>query len=204
MSKDKNARGARSIIPEPKLASYDQTSLANEYWKPLYKLFYKHTKNHWDAEDLTQTVFLKIYAGWDRIWWDNLAGFIARIFHNAKADYFTQKFNRPSVGTEDEDNKRDVHDGGVQDPLRLMIRGEASERIMVALGKLKNNDRLLLLERVLTDKSVEELSLKYGIKTPQGVYEKISRIRKVLTANCGGKDFLPNGEWNEQYECVSE
>lgn len=201
-----NQRGRRVIIPAPKLELhlYTKDLLCNEYWKPIYRLALQMTRNHWDSEDITQQVMEKILKGWERIQWENLAGFIATIFHNAKSDYYTQMYNRPSVGAENPDQKIDYDDRGDSDPLRLLIRGDAYEQVLFGLDRLKQKDRMLLLDRILTDKSVEELSVKYGIKTPQGVYEKISRIRKVLTAKCGGTDFLPNGEWNSQYDSVPE
>lgn len=198
MSKNVVKRGRRFVVPEPKQYIYNNVEeLYREYCKPLYRCFFRMTKDPQDSEDLVHDVFVKIIVGWKSMLPGKTAGFIATIAHNAKHDYYQKKYNRPSTESIEGPDDYDTHDGGFSDPLRRLNIDQTAERVEAGLRLLKKSDRDILLDMSVTGMDVEEVRKKYGIKKKGGVYEKVCRVRKILSATCGGRDFLPNGEWNQ-------
>lgn len=205
MSKKVVKRGRRFAIPEPKQFIYNSVEeLYREYQRPLYLCFYRMTKDHQDSEDLVHDVFVKIIVGWKSMLPGKTAGFIATIAHNAKHDYYQKKYNRPQTESIEGPDDYDTHDGGFSDPLRRLNIERTTERVEAGLRLLKKSDRDILLDMSVTGMDVEDVRSKYGIKKKGGVYEKICRVRKILSATCGGRDFLPNGEWNQSTASVQE
>jgi RNA polymerase sigma-70 factor (ECF subfamily) len=79
---------------------WNQQRIYEEYSASIYRYFRYRVKNVWDVEDLTTTVFIKVYAKLDQ--YDGrhpFGAWIYRIAHNTLVDYLRKKRECP-VDTE--------------------------------------------------------------------------------------------------------
>lgn len=162
--------------------------MVRAHYKRVYGLCYRFTGNATDAEDLTQDVFLKIYA--------NLASFdaargslpvwIATMTRNLLVDHFRRTRNLRATGSLDEgwEQSNELH------PIdRLTASGpsqheaaaskELATMVQDALAKVSVDLREAVILRDLQDLDYKEIAQVLGI--PEGtVKSRISRGRAEL------------------------
>lgn len=189
-------RGPRIILPSPKLDFYTQDALAREFRRSVFNQFMMITRVKEDADDLTQSVFLKAYYSWDKLQQHNVTGFLVTLCSNALSDHYNRERNRPSCDAKEVEFDDMMLDNCYVNPERLFIMEEASSRVMAALRLIREKDKRaadMLVDQVMGLTGIE-IREKYGVKSVGGVNEKICRTKKLLRAKCGDIDFLPIGE----------
>ena len=164
------------------------TEMVRTHHRRVYALCYRFTGNAADAEDLTQDVFLKIYA--------NLSSFdaargslpvwIATMTRNLLVDNFRRTRNQRATGSLDEgwdgsDELRPMDRlmSGAPSPHDAAVRRELEALVQKALAQVSPELREALILRDLQDLDYKEIAQVLDI--PEGtVKSRISRGRAEL------------------------
>lgn len=160
----------------------DQTafeSLVRLHQRMVYGLALSLTRSHQDAEEITQTVFLKTWRGLDRFRGEaSLSTWLYRLTRNACTDLSRQ-------------NRKRQEDLSLEDPAlaalsdRSPLPQETAEQrerrkaLLTALEKLPEDSRTVLLLREVEGLSYQEIAQTLGLS--QGtVKSRLSRARRAL------------------------
>lgn len=192
----KKKPGRKFHIPQPKQQEYDFTGLYREYYKPMVKQFYSHLGNHEDAEDVAQDFFEKFLKYWKNIQWDKLTGLMAIVARNVKYDHLRKIKGRPDNVEMDNELEFECHDEGISDPIRLLVRNRSVDIVSEAAAVLEGQDRDIFMDFYFNSMASEEICEKYGIKKGK-FYDCTHRIRRILRKKFKGRDFAPDGSWNQ-------
>lgn len=126
-------------------------SLLSEYEKPVFNVAFRMLHDVDDAQDVTQTVFMKVFEHLDR--YDpshRLFSWIYRIAVNESIDLAQQRARqRPLEGREP------VHSSGPEDACGRAEVGAAIESVLMTI---KDEYRAVLVLRHFADLSYEEIS----------------------------------------------
>lgn len=127
-------------------------ALVRKYEKPVYNLALRMVKVPEDAEDITQTVFVKAYQKLDSF--DPSHRFFSWIYRIAVNE---------SINFCKRNRRNDDYESGVtgiqeQTPEHTFRRGELSERVGEAIARLKLDYRLVLVLKHFHDFSYQEMS----------------------------------------------
>ncbi|MDO4517523.1 MAG: sigma-70 family RNA polymerase sigma factor [Bacillota bacterium] len=160
----------------------DQTAfetLVRLHQRMVYGLALSLTRSHQDAEEITQTVFLKAWRGLDRFRGEaSLSTWLYRLTRNACTDLSRQ-------------NQKRREDRSLEDPAltaladRSPLPQEAAEQrerrkaLLTALETLPEDSRTVLLLREVEGFSYQEIAQTLGLS--QGtVKSRLSRARRAL------------------------
>jgi len=122
--------------------------------RTVYQVCYRFVRNHEDASDLAQDVFVRAYKGLKNFKGDSaLSTWLYRVSVNCSLNRVS--VNRPE--TEPIDATRHV-DERSSDPLRAVVRGEKAGEVRRAIAQLPPKQRATLLLRVYQELSHEEIA----------------------------------------------
>ncbi len=162
--------------------------LLDKYKKPVFSICLRMVKNHADAEDLAQEVFIRTFSVLDR--YDPtypFSSWLYRITSNLCIDYIRRRrdgmlsIDQPIQGRDGE-MSRQLPDGGVK-PDRNFESKEMMELLEEAITNLPEHYRVIVILRHQEQLSYEEISDNLGI--PLGtVKARIHRARNMI------KDFF--------------
>lgn len=147
-------------------------SLIDKYQKKIFNIVYRMTNNYNDAEDITQSVFIKVY--------ENLGRFnpkfkffswLYRIALNESLNLMNQK--KRLVELDDNFIQLEKTPEEEYDDLEL------SERIQNALMKIDSEHRILIVLKHLEGFSYQEMAYMLDL-TEQKVKSRLFAARQVL------------------------
>jgi len=158
----------------------------------VYGLCYRFTSNGADAEDLTQEVFLKLYANLATfdVRRGSLSVWIATITRNLLVDNFRRNRNQRRTGSLDEGWNESPGDDRIaplidrlpsRNPSQhdMAVRRELQDRVQSALAEVSFELREAVILRDLEDMDYKEIALVLSV--PEGtVKSRISRGRAEL------------------------
>lgn len=150
--------------------------LVDRYQTVLFNLALRMVKDVQDAEDITQTAFLKAYEKLDR--YDPTYKFFSWIYRIAVNEALNQLKQRKAHEPLDAD-----HASAAATPAEAYERDDASERVGNALLALSPEDRALLILKHFQDFSYEEIAFVFDIpaKTAKSrLYTARQRLKDVL------------------------
>lgn len=153
-------------------------TLVDRYQKVLFNLALRMVKDVQDAEDITQTVFLKAYENLDR--YDpqfKFFSWIYRIAVNESLNFLKRQKSHEPLDTD--------YVSPVDSPAEVYERHEVSERVGTALLELEPEDRALILLKHIQDFSYQEIAFVFEIpvKTVKSrLYTARQRLKDVLVA----------------------
>ncbi len=167
-------------------AEFDR--LVERYHKQAYKIAYRMTGNHADAEDLTQEAFVRafrFFGNYRRDWpFDN---WLYKIMSNLFVDDLRR---RPKAHLQSLDQPLDLSGSGDvyleipdvgSNPERMVMSHELDEHIQRALTSLPNDFRMTVILADIEGLSYEEISV--AMKCSLGtVRSRLHRGRKLLRA----------------------
>lgn len=170
-------------------------ALYNLYLTPVFRYLYARTWNRDTAEDISQTTFMKAYAGlsgWRNLDKNPLAYFFT-IARNALADYWYGEQHIAVLGAE----CKQIADTEIS-PELMLIQSQPSEILKCALDALTESQREVITMRYFgklnyaeiseaTGKSEESLRQHHSraIKAMRGTLKEISATSNTLTIhNC--------------------
>ena len=148
-----------------------------------------HLRNHADAEEITQDVFIHAYRGLARFRGDSsLSTWLHCIAFNLSRNRYGYYFrrHRHETGSFDctlsDDNSATFADliaSDGPDPARAAANHEFLEHVAVCLGKLNAHQREILTLRNHLDHSYEEIAASLGISLGT-VKSRLARAREAL------------------------
>jgi RNA polymerase sigma-70 factor (ECF subfamily) len=144
---------------------------------PLYKVLYRMVRNRDDAEDLVEEAFIKAYRAISRFDLNrSFFAWICRIAVNNAINYI-KKERRGQVQSIGMVEYRLTAKKG--NPVKMTREKILRERINVAIAKLPEEYRMILVLRVDDEYSYEEIS--NILKIPKGtVMSRLARARQKL------------------------
>lgn len=152
-----------------------------EYSTKIYRYFRYRVKNVWDVEDLTTTVFIKVYSKLEQ--YDGrhpFGAWIFRIAHNALIDYLRKKRECPvdqemfsSLMAEDEL------------PEECLLTQESTEVLWEKVHTLTVDQRNVIMLRYLADLKMNEIAQILG-KSEASVkilhFRGIKKLQQMMKA----------------------
>lgn len=171
----------------PEQFSFEE--LYDEYFDKVNRYLRYRVRNHWDADDLTTTVFLKALENLEQYNHQNSFGaWIFRIAHNTYIDYLRKKREYP-MG-EGQDFLKTKIDTSVE-PLAQTITKEMVHELNELLHQLPADQRDVLTLRYFGELKISEVAEVLG-KSESAVkmlsYRGIQKLRKMIR----------DGEQNEE------
>lgn len=153
--------------------------IVHRYQRTVYQVCYRFVRNHEDAADLAQDVFVRAFKGLSQFKGDaSLGTWLYRVGVNCCLNRLAVK--RPRTEPVDEshhvDQKRD-------DPLRAMLRSEKADYVRQAIARLPPKQRATLLLRVYQDLSHEEIATILGSSvgaTKANFFHALGNLKRLL------------------------
>ncbi len=158
------------------------TLLVKAYQDRVYSLAYYVTKNHHDAEDVAQEVFVKLWRALPSYRGDTPDAWVMKIAKNACLDHIKQKKRVEPLEYEvdGESVERPIPDTDVQsNPPDAAVQAEQRQAVAKAMLQLSDEHREILTLRYMDGLSYEQLQevLDVGMGT---VKSRLSRAKKSL------------------------
>ncbi|CAM5796869.1 MULTISPECIES: sigma-70 family RNA polymerase sigma factor [Brevibacillus] len=163
-----------------KLESTDHGHIYEEYSAKIYRYFRYRVRNVWDVEDLTTTVFVKVYSKLDQ--YDGrhpFGAWIFRIAHNTLIDYLRKKREYPA--------DQEVFSSLVTSeklPEERVLNQESHEDLWKNVKTLTADQRNVISLRYLADLRMNEIAEILG-KTEASVkilhFRGIKKLQKMMS-----------------------
>lgn len=153
--------------------------IVSRHQRAVYQVCYRFVRNHEDAADLAQDVFLRAFKGLRHFKGDSaLATWLYRVAVNCCLNRVAVK--RPVIESIDAgqhvDEKRD-------DPLRAVVRSEKAAEVRRAISQLPPKQRATLLLRVYQELSHEEIASILGSSvgaTKANFFHALGNLKRLL------------------------
>lgn len=153
------------------------------YFPRVYNLAHRILGNRWQAEDVSQDVFLKVYRAAEtfdpeRDPWP----WLARITYNACRDHWRSWAHRMNRGSVTLDVVTGPEEGAFtspDDPERDLARSEESRRVQLALKKLSERNRAIVMLHDFEGLRHDEIAAIVGINAA-AVRKRYSRAMAEL------------------------
>lgn len=158
------------------------------YFTPVYRYIYIRFKNKHEAEDLTQTVFLKAFARLDNfkdLGKTPLVYFFI-IARNTITDYYRKKKEVLLDGDKDRFEKIPEEGGG---PLESIEKKEVSQKVRQAINLLASEQKEVISLKFLNDLSNKEIAEVLD-KSEDAVRQLQCRALKSLRKNFKGVEII--------------
>jgi RNA polymerase sigma-70 factor (sigma-E family) len=143
----------------------------------LLRLAFLLTRNWQTAEDLLQTVLVKVWSAWDRLDAGNPDGYVRRVLMTTYLSWRRRRWTGEIAGGDLSD-----HAAGLQMPDQMSAVDER-DRLWRRLGELPPRQRAVLVLRYFEDLSDEQIAEVLGIGLG-GVRSQasraLSRLRDVV------------------------
>ncbi len=132
--------------------------LVERHQRAVYQLCYRFVRNHEDAADLAQDVFIRAFKGLGNFKGDaQFTTWLYRVGVNVCLNRLALK--RPE--TEELEPARHI-DERAEDPFQAVVRGERAATVRRAIAQLPPKQRAAVLLRVYQDLSHEEIARVLG------------------------------------------
>lgn len=153
--------------------------IVSRYQRTVYQVCYRFVRNHEDAADLAQDVFVRAFKGLKAFKGDaSLGTWLYRVGVNCCLNRLASK--RPVTESIDEtqhvDQRRD-------DPLRAVVRTEKTAQVRRAIAQLPPKQRATLLLRVYQELSHEEIAAILGGSvgaTKANFFHALGNLKRLL------------------------
>ncbi len=161
--------------------------LVERHRSMVYRLAYRFAGNHYDAEDIAQDVFIKVYRSLDRFRHDSqLSSWLYRIVMNACIDHRRRHVSagvRP-FGAEAE---RRMHDtpAATPGPETRTYAGELGGMLTAEIGRLPPGQRIVFLMRHEEGMKLGEIATALGLAegtVKRQLHAAVHRLRRALNA----------------------
>jgi RNA polymerase sigma-70 factor (ECF subfamily) len=153
------------------------SQLINRWKIPLFRFFDRSLNNHADAEDLTQRVFIKLYAAVSR--YKPEAKFSTYIFTIARRlllDEFKRRSRRPEDLTDPADLRCPIDAGDSRNEIE-----EALEECLAGIPENQRTALLLRVQRELSYKEIAEIMATSESAVKTWIYRAREEARKTLS-----------------------
>jgi len=155
------------------------TVIVSRYQRTVYQVCYRFVRNHEDAADLAQDVFVRAFKGLKHFKGDAaLSTWLYRVGVNCCLNRLAVK--RPATESIDDSQHVDQRN---DDPLRAVVRGEKAAQVRKAIAQLPPKQRATLLLRVYQELSHEEIATILGSSvgaTKANFFHALGNLKRLL------------------------
>jgi len=148
------------------------------YKRRIYGLAFEFTRNHADAEDVSQTVFIKIHRSMGTFREGaSLNAWLYRITVNAAIDHIRKRSFFPSP------KAPELVSESPADPERDAVRSLLQTKIAAALGRISDRERAVFLLRHDHDLSLKEIAEALDLTVgavKSYLFRSIKKLQKEL------------------------
>jgi RNA polymerase sigma-70 factor (ECF subfamily) len=139
--------------------------LARRYQGPIFRFLYRLMGSEGDAEEGALDVFVRVWKSAARFEYRaKVATYLYRIANNVARDAYDRRRVRPvEVPIEAVDGSHLRAASAEEEVLRTVGRQEEARAIRIALEKLSDGDRLILVLYYLEDRSYEDIQAIAGV-----------------------------------------
>lgn len=154
------------------------TTLFQDFQRLMYREINKLVHDSWAAEDVLQTVLLRLIVKVgelrrkDRV---RLAAYLAAAARNGAKNYLREKERRGELSLDEYPECADDARTG-REPEAKLLRMDQAERMVQIWDSLDEKSRYLLEGRYLLEKTAEEMAGELGIK-PDSLRMALTRAR---------------------------
>jgi RNA polymerase sigma-70 factor (ECF subfamily) len=182
---DESRLAARLIDGEP--GAFRE--FVEAYKKRIYGLAFELTRNHADAEDISQSVFIKVYRGMSTFQRDaRLSSWLYRITVNAALDHLRKRPFFPqekplSLPGRLADESVPRSDGPRDDPGREAEAALMRRKIDEALDRISDREKTVFLLRHYHDLSLKEIAETLGLtlgSVKSYLFRSIKKLQREL------------------------
>lgn len=147
------------------------------YFVPVFRYIYFRVKDKETANDLVQTVFLKVFRSLSNFREQNKSSlsYFFTVARNTVIDHWRAK---KEVLLDDSENVFEVSDK-TDNPLKFIEKGETSQAIHRAIGQLADNQREIIILKFINEMPNKEIAELLG-KTEDAVRQLQCRAIKTL------------------------
>ncbi len=151
--------------------------LVEKYKLPLYKVLYRMVRNRDDTEDLVEEAFIKAYRSLAKFEIGrSFYAWLCRIAINNAINFIKKEKKHIMQPIDDVTYNLAAHEGN---PVAMTREKMLKERIVEAMARLAEPDRIILCLRVEQELSYEQIG--DVLKIPRGtVMSRLARARKKL------------------------
>ncbi len=150
------------------------------YKKRVYGLAYEFTRNHADAEDVSQAVFIKIFQSMETFReGGNLNAWLYRISVNAAIDHLRKRSFFPA------ERVAELPARPAADPGRDAERSLLKEKIEGALDRISEREKTVFILRHYHDLSLKEIAEALGLTVgavKSYLFRSIKKLQRELGA----------------------
>jgi RNA polymerase sigma-70 factor (ECF subfamily) len=174
----KNDRDPRELIIRAKEGdSQAFAMLYDEYYTPVFRYLYGRLRDKDQANDLAQTVFLKVYEALERVEAnDTPLKYFFTVARNSLIDHWRKK---KSVRLDDnEDFRQNIPDRRATQ-IEIVENMEISTQVRGALDRLEPDDQEIITLKYFNGFSAREISEQIGI-SEEAVRQRQCRALKLL------------------------
>lgn len=165
--------------------------LVEQHRSMVYRVAYQFAGNHYDAEDIAQDVFIKVYRSLSRFRQDSqFTSWIYRIAMNACIDHRRRQLSAgaaPSGARVNEDAEQQMvntpEDG--PGPETTAYAGELGSVLETAIGRLPHGQRIVFIMRHYEGLKLGEIASALGLAegtVKRQLHAAVHRLRAVLNA----------------------
>lgn len=160
------------------------------YFTPIFRFIFFKVGNREEAEDLTQTVFMKVFKSLDGFRFrDNpFSSWLYRIANNMVIDFFRKKKSLPLLSEDSEDWQIEFADDALN-PAEEAEEMELARLARQAMAEMKEPDRQVLVMRYIDGLSYKDIAEAID-KTEDAVRQISSRSIRVLKEIFKNKGLL--------------
>jgi RNA polymerase sigma-70 factor, ECF subfamily len=163
------AMNLASAQPIVMTSSSEFTELYENHYAAVYRTALRVTGNPADAEDVLQTVFLRVLSRRDRLEYSRMPeAYFRRAAANAAVDLLRRKATHAEIQLED-----------TPSPVAKETETLLKERLRRAVTTLEQNDAILFLLRHVEGLTNGELAEMFG-QEKNGIAVRLHRIRQAL------------------------
>ena len=131
-------------------------SLVERYRKQIYSITYSMTRNHADADDLSQDTFIRAYENLRKFkLGTNFRSWLCRIATNLCIDHLRHRNRFPEDGL---DNHAELPSGRGSNPHNNLESSELMDNIMVAVASLPANQKTVVVLREMQGMGLKEIA----------------------------------------------
>lgn len=161
--------------------------LVEKYESFVYRTVFYDIKNREDAEDIAQEVFIKAYRALNSFRADSeFSTWIYRICKNTVYDYMRKNSKAKTIplsemsSGDDNDREYEIADeSGKYDPEKTAISKETASLVNLAISKLSEEHRNIIVMRDIEGYSYSEIADFLGLEEGT-VKSRLSRAREAL------------------------
>lgn len=156
--------------------------LHHRFYRPLVTYFQKRIREHVDAEDLVQEVFLRLMVRADLSTVEAWDGYVFKTAANVMNDWARRRTTRCHDVHEEFDEER--IDGDERSPERVLISSQSLEALLKALGNMPPRTRQVFILRRYEGLSNADIANQLGLSVSGVRFHSVNA--KAILARCWG------------------